>query len=150
MKFSFSRFAEGRWKLRATTADLLGWIARGLALAVAGWLLLAPGVADAGESGGGPADNATGSCDARESLGYCYDYVGERWEMDEARSECQGAPQGIFSTEGCPEDDKVGTCMDPSHGEEDHGILYHYYQSGFDESSARESCPGEFKPGDKR
>lgn len=89
-----------------------------------------------------------GSCDAREKLGYCYEYRGKDWaEVKDLNDECDASTGGIYSNSPCPPNsDVVGTCgYNPGNEKKDKQIFYVFYKP-MDKDSASASCPGNFVP----
>ncbi len=112
----------------------------GFAWVLAAWLAL-------GFCAPAPAANAAGpagSCDARKSVGFCYDYVGSGWTAANAKKDCATAPDGVYSNEPCPRNPVAGRCAYDLGGKKERQILYHFYKDGFSEKQARMSCPGTF------
>jgi len=87
----------------------------------------------------------TGSCDTRVQLGYCYEYRGTGWSANDAKTECDLSPGGVYSDSPCPEVDIVGTCNFFPGSNKDKEIFYVFYKP-MDESTAKLSCPGKFVP----
>ena len=89
-----------------------------------------------------------GSCDAREKLGYCYEYRGKDWaEVKDLKDECDASIGGIYSDSPCPpNEDVVGTCgYNPGKEKSDKQIFYVFYKP-MNKDSAAASCPGDFVP----
>lgn len=91
--------------------------------------------------GGGPS----GSCDVRETEGYCFTYTGAGWTPRSARANCAGAPAAAFGPGACPLDDRIATCAFRRPSEPDREILYTYYAPA-DLALAELACPGTFTP----
>lgn len=82
---------------------------------------------------------AAGSCDARENLGFCYDYDGSFWTEEFAKNEC--APVGAYAATKCPAEKLAANCRYNNTPDGSQLIVYHYYQP-LDEVRARDNCPG--------
>ena len=89
--------------------------------------------------GGGPS----GSCDVRETEGFCFAYTGAGWTPRSARANCAGAPGAAFGPGACPLADRVATCAFRRRSEPDREILYTYY-APTDLALAELACPGTF------
>ena len=87
----------------------------------------------------GPA----GSCDVRETEGYCFAYTGDGWTPEAARAQCATAPDAAFSTGACPTADRIATCAFERESAPGRGLLYTYY-APYDPTLAALACPGTF------
>ena len=72
----------------------------------------------------------------------CSDYVGSDWRQtsaNEIRQTCESSA-GVWLGSACPADGKLGRCSYKPSGDRDKEIIFHYYQNGYDESSAKADC----------
>lgn len=89
--------------------------------------------------GGGPS----GSCDVRETEGYCFAYTGAGWTPGAAEANCGRAPASAYGPGACPLADRIATCAFRRPSEPDREILYTYYAPA-DLMMAELACPGTF------
>lgn len=90
-----------------------------------------------------PGRGPSGSCDVRETEGYCFTYTGAGWTPRAARANCAAAPAATFGPGACPLANRIATCAFRRAGEPDREILYTYYAPG-DLALAELACPGTF------
>ena len=90
-----------------------------------------------------PADNPAGSCDVRQSEGYCLAFAGRGWTPGEARDVCDAAPDASFGPGACPLADRIATCAFDQPSAPGQEIVYTYY-APYDPALAELACPGRF------
>ena len=92
-----------------------------------------------------PAPRAqAGSCDVRESEGYCFAYTGDAWGPADARAQCTAAPNARFADAACPLADRVATCTFERPSAPGKEITYTYY-APYELALAELACPGVFE-----
>ncbi len=92
-----------------------------------------------------PAPRAqAGSCDVRETEGYCFAYTGDSWSTADARAQCTAAPAARFADAACPLADRVATCTFERPSAPGKEIVYTYY-APYELALAELACPGAFE-----
>ena len=84
-----------------------------------------------------------GSCDVRETEGYCFAYTGDAWTAGDARAQCTAAPRARFADAACPLADRIATCTFERPSAPGKEIVYTYYRP-YDLALAELACPGVF------
>ena len=90
-------------------------------------------------------DKHRGSCDTIMQLGYCYEYRGANWTSNDAKTECDSSPGGVFAETPCIDKGIVATCSFFPGNDKSKEIVYIFYEP-MDQSTAKLSCPGKFIP----
>ena len=90
-----------------------------------------------------PAPPVAGSCDVRESAGYCFSYTGAAWTARGAETHCAEAPASSFLGAECPVQGRAATCVFRRSGDSSREIVYTYY-TPTDLAVAELACPGQF------
>lgn len=90
-----------------------------------------------------PRGGPSGSCDVRETEGFCFAYTGDGWTPQEAEDHCAAAPNAAFQFGTCPLLGRIATCAFRRASEPDHEIVYTYYEP-YDVALAELACPGTF------
>ena len=90
-----------------------------------------------------PPRGPAGSCDVRQSEGYCFAYTGEGWTPETARAQCASAPEAAFATSACPLDGRIATCTFERPSAPGRELVYTYY-APYDPTLAELACPGTF------
>ena len=85
----------------------------------------------------------SGSCDVRESEGFCFTFTGDGWTAGAARAQCGAAPQATFGPGSCPLADRVATCAFERPSAPGREIVYVYYEP-YEPALAELACPGTF------
>ena len=88
-----------------------------------------------------PGPPVAGSCDVRETEGFCFAYTGTGWDLAEAEGGCAEAPSSTFAPEACPQEGRIGTCVFTRDDGTDRRIVYTYY-APYDLDLARLACIG--------
>ena len=87
---------------------------------------------------------ASGSCDVRQTEGFCFAYTGAGWSRQTATEHCGDAPEASYRPATCPAADAIATCRFTRDGAPALEIVYTYY-APYDPTLARLACPGDFE-----
>ena len=90
-----------------------------------------------------PSRGPSGSCDVRETEGFCFAYTGAGWTPQDARAQCAAAPDARFGPGTCPLADRIATCAFERASAPGREIVYTYY-APYDLALAELACPGTF------
>ena len=90
-----------------------------------------------------PTSSVAGSCDVRETEGFCFAYTGSGWTAAEAEVHCDAAPDAAFGARACPQEGRIATCVYRRPSAPEREIVYTYY-APYDPMLAELACPGTF------
>lgn len=91
-----------------------------------------------------PRPETSGSCDVRDSEGFCFAYTGDGWTPQTAEAHCDAAPASTFAGSACPLVGRIATCTFVRPDDLALEIVYTYYEP-YDVALAELACPGEFE-----
>ncbi|MEM7789569.1 MAG: hypothetical protein AAF594_17755 [Bacteroidota bacterium] len=91
-----------------------------------------------------PELEASGSCDVRETEGFCFAYTGDGWTPDAAETHCAEAPDSAYLGAACPLLGRIATCTFVRPDDATLEVVYTYYEP-YDPALAELACPGDFE-----